>query len=120
MTPPLRGFDSRAIFGTTDFETSPMPINAPALTRIASMRLSSSRSASSSTAVSWPLLPNASARIRTTGIAMSTQLTSTPSMTSDGLPVGSIFLVTDPIALRKLMPTGAAVPGTPSIDALPS
>ncbi|MNC88929.1 hypothetical protein D3C83_48030 [compost metagenome] len=99
MAPPLRGFASSAIFGTTDFETSPIPIRAPALRRIASMRSSIFRSASSSTAISWPVLPKSSARISTTGIAISTQLTSTPSITSSGLPVGSIFLVTEPIAL---------------------
>ena len=44
----------------------------------------------------------------------------TTDESSSGLPVGSIFFVTEPIALLKLIPTGAAVPGTPSIAALPS
>ena len=120
MLPPLRGLASRPILGTTIFETSPMPINTPALRRIASMRLNSSLSASSSAAFSWPVLPNASARISTIGIATSTQLTSTPSITSSGLPVGSNLPVTAPIALLKLILTGAALPGTPSIAASPA
>ena len=55
-----------------------------------------------------------------TGIAMSTQLTSTPSMTSQTLPVGSSLPVTAPFASRKVRLIGAAASATPSIRVPPS
>ena len=55
-----------------------------------------------------------------TGIAMSTQLTSMPSMTSRTFPVGSSLPVTAPIASRKVSLIGAAASATPSIRVSPS
>ena len=51
---------------------------------------------------------------------MSTQLTSTPSMTSRTFPVGSSLPVTAPFASRKVRLIGAAGSATPSIRVSPS
>src|ERR1043166_3165464 len=56
----------------------------------------------------------------TTGMAASTQETSTPSTLSTADPVGSNFPVFDPAAPKNARWTGAAVPGTPSIATSPS
>ena len=53
------------------------------------------------------------------GMATSMQVTSTPSMTSRRLPVGSILPDTEPTTSMKLRMIGAAVPGTPSMLSVP-
>ncbi len=51
---------------------------------------------------------------------LSMQVTSMPSIVSRTLPVGSMLAQTDPAVSRKAISTGAALPGTPSIRAVPS
>ena len=50
---------------------------------------------------------------------LSMQVTSTPSKTSTKCPVGSRDPHTEPAVSRKLMFTAEAVPGTPSMRAVP-
>ena len=56
----------------------------------------------------------------TTGMPLSMQVTGTPSMTSIAFPVGSSAPHVDPAVSEKLRGIGAAVPGTPSMRAVPS
>ena len=65
-------------------------------------------------------LSKSDARMSTTGIAASTQETSMPSTRSSGRPVGNNLPVFEPAAPRNARCMGAAVPGTPSIEASPS
>ncbi len=58
---PRRG-DTRHIFGTVFFATSPRFIRGPSASRIASMRAFSAASASSSSGVSSPVMPRSAAR----------------------------------------------------------
>jgi hypothetical protein len=53
------------------------------------------------------------------GIAQSMQVTSIPSMLSRGLPVGKSLPVRAPAASINVKAIGAALPGTPSIEASP-
>jgi hypothetical protein len=55
----------------------------------------------------------------TTGMPLSTSVTSTPSMVSTTRPVGRSAPQVDPAVPEKLRPMGAAVPGTPSMAVLP-
>ena len=48
------------------------------------------------------------------------QVTSIPPILSIGLPVGRNAPVVEPATSMKLSSTGAAVPGTPSMDVSPS
>ena len=63
--------------------------------------------------------PNDSAIARTTGIPLSTQVTSMPSIASRTLPVGSRLPVADPSVSVNASTTGAAVPGTPAMATSP-
>src|SRR6266702_2733938 len=108
MFPPCVGRDTSTGLGTTRRDTSPIPMRLPASSRTASIRCISARSESSSCGVSRPVLPKASAAMTTTGIAMSTQLASTPWIRSSAFPVGRSFPVTAPSASRKVSLTGAA------------
>ena len=59
------------------------------------------------------------ARITTTGMPLSIMVTSTPSITSTALPVGSSAPHEPPAMSAKSSVIAAAVPGTPSIAASP-
>ncbi len=119
--PPCSAADTRHIFGTVFFVTSPRFISRPAASRTRSTRAFSSASASSSSGASWPVLPKSDARITTTGMPLSISVASTPSTTSRALPVGSSAPpVLEPAMSRKSITIGAAVPGTPSMRASPS
>ena len=120
MAPPARGGAARVIFGTDLSRTSPRFMSGPARRRMDSSRSFSAPFASRSSRLSQPVIPRSEARIATTGIPLSMQVTSTPSIASTGFPVGSNVPQVEPAASGKFCSTGAAVPGTPSIRALPS
>src|SRR5882672_9787491 len=109
MFPPWVERDTSTGFGTTSRDTSPIPMRLPASIRMASIFFSMALSASSSSGVSRPVFPNASAAMIITGMAMSTQLASIPSIRSRAFPVGSSFPVTAPSASRKVSLIGDAV-----------
>jgi hypothetical protein len=117
--PPSLGRESRAVFGTDDPDTSPRPISCPALHRNASTRSSSAASPASCSCGSSPVSPNDSAMATTTGIPLSTQVTSMPSTESRTFPVGSRLPVVDPSVSVNVSTTGAAVPGTPAMATSP-
>jgi hypothetical protein len=58
-------------------------------------------------------------RMPTEGLADDKLITSTPATRSTARPVGSSAPQTEPAASRKSIAIGAAVPGTPSIRAVP-
>ena len=120
MVPSRRGAATRPIFGTTLPVTSPKPMRRPASCRIASIRAISAVSASSSAALSCPVLPMAAAGISTIGMLMSMQVTRTPSMISARSPLGNSAPDFDPAPSRNASFTGAALPGTPSIRVVPA
>ncbi len=107
-------------FGTLAPETSPRFISGPAWSRIDSSRERNSAFASSSDGLSVPSTPRSAARITTTGIPLSIIVTSTVSMTSTGLEVGSSEPHDPPAMSEKSIWIAAAVPGTPSIAASPA
>ena len=120
IVPPRAGRASNATFGRTFPVASPNPMRCDACRRMASTRSNNCRSASSSTLVSWPVLPRPGAGISTSGDAKSTHETSTPSITSIARRVGSRAPVFAPAPSRKFRTTGALRPGTPSIVASPA
>ena len=65
-------------------------------------------------------LPRSSARITTTGMPLSMQVTSMPSIASTAEPVGSSEPQLEPATSRNSIGIAAAVPGTPSMRASPS
>ena len=117
--PPSRGGPTSTVFGTEEAATSPRPISAPALRRKASIRADSSASAASCSVGSSPVSPKAPACATTTGMPLSTQVTSIPSMVSRTCPVGSRAPVAEPSVSVKAKVTGAAVPGTPEMATSP-
>ena len=125
MLPPSRGFAISVIFGYVFFATSPRPIRRPVASRNASSFAFSSWSAFNCATLSYPVRPTSVARSSTSGMPLSMQVTSsepTPSTVtrSRALPVGRRPAHTEPAVSRKLILIGAAVPGAPSIRALPS
>ncbi len=117
--PPSRGGESRAVFGTDDPDTSPRPISCPTLHRKASTRSSSAVSAANCSCGSSPVSPNDSAIATTTGMPLSTQVTSIPSTESRTFPVGSRLPVVEPAVSVNASTIGAAVPGTPAMATSP-
>jgi hypothetical protein len=75
--------------------------------------------ASSAAGVSLPFTPRSAARISTTGMPLSMQVTSTPSMRSRASPVGSSAPQLDPRMSEKRSSTGAPWPGTPLMAVSP-
>ncbi len=120
MAPPAPGAETRQIFGTAFFETSPSFMSGPALSLIASMRAFSSASLSSWSRGSWPVRPTSAAFMTITGMPLSIRVQRTPSTTSTTFPVGSSAPQTEPSASRKVTVIGAEVPGAPSMRAPPS
>ena len=118
--PPWTGGDSRLIFGTVLPATSPRFISGPAASLIASIRRVTSSLTSRSAGDSWPDSPRSAAARHTTGMPLSIQVTRVPSTTSRTFPVGSNVPQEDPATSANSMGTGAWVPGTPSMRAVPS
>src|SRR5947208_2352357 len=110
MFPPCTGRETSTGLGTTRRDTSPIPMRLPASNRSASIFFSIALSASSSCGVSRPVFPNASAAMIITGIAMSTQLASIPSMRSRLFPVGTGALALRPADDRDLARQGIGSP----------
>ena len=111
MAPPCAGGDTRLIFGTVLFVTSPRFISGPQASRIASTRAFTSASPSSSAGVSCPVSPKSDAARHTTGMPLSMQVTSMPSTTSTTFPVGSSAPQEEPATSRKSMRMGACGAG---------
>ena len=65
-------------------------------------------------------MPRSAARATTTGMPLSMQVTSMPSMTSLACPVGSRLPVVDPAVSANRSRTGAALPGTPAMAVSPA
>src|SRR6266700_3004981 len=120
IVPPSRGELTRVVLGTDRPLTSPSPISLPAAIRSDCTRAVSSPSAASSSGASYPPMPRSPARATTTGMPLSTQVTSTPSTTSRTRPVGSRLPVAEPAVPAKRRSTGAAEPGTPAISVPPA
>ena len=105
IVPPSHGALTRVVLGTDRLATSPRPISLPAASRSAWTRRATSSFPARCSADSAPVSPKSLARATTTGMPLSTQVTSTPSMTSRTLPVGSRLPVAEP-----------AVPANPQQD----
>ncbi len=120
MLPPSRASETRHILGTVRSVTSPRFIIGPTLRRNASSLDLSSSFASSSSGDSSPSIAKSLARNTTTGIPLSMQVTSTPSIVSTVFPVGSNAPQAEPATSRKSQTIGAALPGTPSISVSPA
>src|SRR5204863_120410 len=88
MVPACRAGETRHIFGTVFLPTSPRFIRGPIASRISSMRALSASSPSSASGDSSPRLPRSAARINTTGIPLSMQVSSSPAMRSMGARIG--------------------------------
>src|SRR5215472_1522441 len=120
IVPPSCGALTRVVFGTDRPATSPRPISLPAAILSESILAASSSSPASSAGDSDPLIPRSVARAITTGMPLSTHVTSIPSMTSVTRPVGSRLPVAGPAVPAKLSRIGAAEPGTPAISVSPA
>jgi hypothetical protein len=120
MTPPVRGAETRIIFGTDCAPTSPSDISGPACRRIDSSRAFSTSSASSASRVSSPRSHMASVSRITQGMPLSIGVQATPSIMSTARPLGSSAPHIAPASPSKTNGTGAAPPGTPSSRAAPS
>ena len=120
IVPPSRGALTRVVLGTDRPEASPSPISFPAASRSAWTLPASSWFPASSWCDSAPVSPKSLARATTTGMPLSTQLTSTPLMTSRTRPVGSRLPVAEPAVPANRSRIGAAVPGTPAIAVSPA
>ena len=118
--PPCCAGAIMVIFGTDFADTSPRFISGPQAMRMASSRAFSASSASSSTGRSYPVIPRSAARITTIGMPLSIIVTSTPSMTSTALRVGSKAPHMEPATSSKTSGTAAEPPGTPSISSSPA
>ena len=119
IVPPSRGAATSVVLGMEAPVTSPRPMSFPAAQRSACTRSSRSSSPASSSYGSYPVIPRSAARASTTGIPLSTQVTSMPSIWSQRLPVGSRRPVAEPSVSPKSRTTAAAVPGTPEIAVSP-
>ena len=120
IVPPSRGALTRVVLGTERPATSPRPISFPAASRSAWTWPATSSFRARSCADSAPVSPKSLARATTTGMPLSTQVTSTPSMTSRTLPVGSRLPVAEPAVPANRSRTGEAVPGTPAMAVSPA
>ena len=120
IVPPSRGALTSVVLGTLAPDTSPRPISAPAASRSACTRAARRASAASSDGGSVPVTPRSAALATTTGMPLSTQVTSMPSMTSVIWPVGSSRPVAEPSVPANRSSTGAARPGTPAIAVSPA
>ena len=92
----------------------------PAASRSAWTRPARAVVAARSSTGSCPVSPRSLARATTTGMPLSTQVTSMPSMTSDTLPVGSRLPVAEPAVSANRSRIGEAVPGTPAMAVSPA
>ena len=120
IVPPSHGALTRVVLGTDRLATSPRPISLPAASRSAWTRRATSSFPARCCADSAPVRPKSLARATTTGMPLSTQVTSTPSMTSRTLPVGSRLPVAEPAVPANRSRTGEAVPGTPAMAVSPA
>jgi hypothetical protein len=120
IAPPFEGAETSVILGTLESVTSPSPIIGPALSRMLSILALSAVSASSASRLSCPVRPKSSARITTIGIPLSIRVQPMPSIWSASLPVGKSAPHMEPAMFWNRSRTGAWVPGTPSMAALPA
>ncbi len=117
--PPSLGGATSVVFGTGRRVTSPSPMSFPACRRSDCTRSRSPSSAASSSCGSYPVMPRSEAAATTTGMPLSTHVTSTPSITSTSRPVGSRPPVAEPAVSSNPSTTAAAVPGTPEMAVPP-